>query len=277
MGRRNSVAGKAQAPVGDPPSVSKSRMPSATDDLRLEVARLRARLRAQTEHLDKLQQRKRVMRERLSAMVSEYEATKEVKRDMAEKLDRLQQERIAANRRYKELKKTSVREKEAYDKEREAWDKLESSLKAQCREDQTRIKGLQKLLKPDQPRDPSEETAETQGANDSATPHPLVLETPAGEPHILEVTNTRPMPPPAGREPTAKGPVASPRNPVQARRPEPPRRRARVAESVTSEYMPSRRPSAGVAKTSSRPSRASAGKPIYVSPDYDKYSVFGGH
>ncbi|EJT73046.1 hypothetical protein GGTG_09897 [Gaeumannomyces tritici R3-111a-1] len=170
MGRRNSVAGKAQAPVGDPPSVSKSRMPSATDDLRLEVARLRARLRAQTEHLDKLQQRKRVMRERLSAMVSEYEATKEVKRDMAEKLDRLQQERIAANRRYKELKKTSVREKEAYDKEREAWDKLESSLKAQCREDQTRIKGLQKLLKPDQPRDPSEETAETQGANDSATP-----------------------------------------------------------------------------------------------------------
>ncbi|KAL8388109.1 hypothetical protein RB595_009455 [Gaeumannomyces hyphopodioides] len=208
-------------------------------------------------------------------MASEYEATKQEKRDMAEELDRLRQERTAANRRYRELQKDTARAKGVFDKERQAWDKLESSLKAQCREYQTNIKGLQKLLKPDQLTDPSDRTGETQGANDNAAPQSSRPEAPAGEPHIPKATDIRPMQTPAHRE-SAKWPAASPRQQMQLRPSEPPRRRTHVAESVTSEYRPPRRSSAGVAKTSNRPSRASAGQPTYASPTYDEYSVFGG-
>ncbi|KLU83860.1 hypothetical protein MAPG_02910 [Magnaporthiopsis poae ATCC 64411] len=288
IGRRNAATGTSTGEINSAEKgrhpASPSYMPGPSGDPRLELANLRKQLKARTAQANDAEEKARVMRQRLSDMISALQETKQEKKDLVEELEKTRQECTTTTRLYRESQTSLARAKQVYDKEREEWDKKQSSLVAQCQNQLTKISWLEKLLAPEEITNTPKDTDEMQGVNNSTAPQSPGLETPDGvlhDPELDDVGSLRPparkssAKKPASKKPASKKPAASSQRRGQAKRAYNTPSRPHVAESVTSEYKPSRRASAGIHKTSSRPSRASAGRPSYANPNYDDYSVFG--
>lgn len=144
-------------------------MPGPSGDPRLELASLRKQLWARTAQANDAEEKARVMRQRLSDMINEFQEAKQEKKDLIEELEKARQERTATTRLYRESQKCLARAKQVYDKEREEWDKKQSSLVAQCQNQLTKIAWLEKLLTPEEITNPPRDTDEMQGVTDNTS------------------------------------------------------------------------------------------------------------